>query len=147
MTNTVKISLSPIIADFFECINRKKPGSFSALLYGYASKIPDEFQYKEPVNRNKRKLSYPVGGTLSPKCRYFIPQVKQNEFENMMKFIFDELFFLFLDVSKEYTDEQYNVLIEYFCLKYELDYCSYFGLLKKKHYRKRIELTKTHKKS
>ena len=153
--NIIKINLDGYLADFIMSMlgaNRQpvpvsKKNFFGSLIYRLIDKVPEDCRFSSPILPNKRILELEVsslGGRDQERKRYFanyyFPLSKQREFESTVRDVFNELFFQTIEISREYTSEQYVNLIESFCNRYKIDFAENFDSLKKKHYRARQQL-------
>ena len=154
-SNIIKINLDDYLVDFVMSLqgSTKQPVRISnknfigASIYRLLDKVPENCRFEYPILPNKRILEVEVGWLGSrgqkrkrPFTHYYFPVSKQRELELSIRNMFDELYFQVIEISREYTDAQYVVLIEKFCDRYKIDFAKNFESFKKKHYRARQNL-------
>lgn len=117
-----------------------------SLIYEELRKIPEDCNHVERSHPGKKPLIIDlswIGGRNDKRINcntgyYYIPSSSQRNLEIKIEDFFNELFFSVLDITKEYTDAEYKELIESFCKKYDIDFARNYDMLKKRHYRKRM---------
>jgi hypothetical protein len=156
--NIIRVNLDGYLADFVlstlkakeQPVQIDKRSYIGHRVYRLIEKVPEDCRFIEPVIPNKRLLELEINSFIGTNgeerkralSHYYFPTSRQKEFENSIRDMFNELFFNVVEISKEYTDAQYSVLIENFCNRYNIDFFRYFEMLKKKHYRERLLLNK-----
>ncbi|MDR1436829.1 MAG: hypothetical protein LBI65_01790 [Candidatus Symbiothrix sp.] len=159
-SNILKVNIDDHLASFLMTIlgSHREPvrvyrkSFIGDLLYRLIDKVPENCNYREPVLRNKRLLQIELGWLgfrdeqrKNPYTYIYFPLSKQREFESAIRSLFDNVFFNVIEISHEYTDQQYKILIDKFCERYHIDFVRHFDSLKKKHYRSRMESLETEK--
>jgi hypothetical protein len=160
--NILKINLDDCLASFVMTTlgSRSEPVAVTRksyvgeLLYRLVDRVPENCQYREPVLKNKRQLLLEIGWLGSqnelrknPYSYLYFPLSRQREFESAIRSVFDNAFFSVIEISHEYTGQQYKTLIDRFCERYGIDFARHFDALKKKHYRARMDLPGTNESS
>jgi hypothetical protein len=153
--NILKVNIDDCLASFImtivgshtEPIRVYRKNYIGDLLYRLVEKVPENCRYLEPVVRNKRQLRIELGWLGSrdelrknPYSYIYFPLSKQREFESAIRSVFDNVFFNVIEISREYTEQQYKTLIDVFCERYRIDFARHFDALKKKHYRERMNV-------
>lgn len=117
------------------------------LIYSELCKVPEDCTHYFRQLPNKNVLTLDIlwmGGREDKRINcnqtyYYIPTSVQRSMESKIEDFFNELFFNIVDITKEYTDAEYKDLIQSFCNRYSIDFAKNYDMLKKRHYRKRIE--------
>lgn len=115
------------------------------MIYQYIEKVPFGLRPDiETFSKRKAILEVEVGflGNRSeprknPMYNYFLPPQKKTLIVKEIKAVFDELLYSFMDITKQYTEEEFKTLLESFCEKYTIDFAMSYETLKKKYYRAR----------
>lgn len=153
----IKINLPEYLINFVirqmkgtkQPVKVRKDTFIGNLIYSELCKVPEDCThlFRELPNKSTLTLDITwIGGRNEKRINcsqayYYIPSTIQRSLENKIEDFFNELFFNVVDMAKEYTDAEYKDLIESFCARYSIDFSKNYEMLKKRHYRKRIEFS------
>jgi hypothetical protein len=150
--NTIELEAEPYIVEFVcGLYNQQQPIDLSAHMYlgklisERINRVPEDCRYIPKKIPDSRRLSmqvkwlkdYHAEHSLDPTYYYYLPTKAQKVIVSAIKELFDAVFFMVIDMTAEYTDEQIKNLIESFCQRYQMAFEMHYETLKKKYYRAR----------
>lgn len=151
----IKINLPEYLVNFVisqmggtkQPLKIRKDTFIGNLIYSELRKVPEDCVHHHRQLTNKHTLTLDInkiggrGEQISCVSGYFyIPTSSQRSLENKIEDFFNELFFNAINLAKEYSDAEYKDLIKSFCDRYNIDFAQNYDMLKKRHYRKRLEM-------
>lgn len=127
-----------------DAIRINRDSFIGGLIYDRLEKVPDGciFKFDQAYNRFPLKVSIKdIGGRNEKRIYardiYYITPQNQRTLEALLVDYFNNLFYNTLDLTIDSSEEQIKLLIEKFCLRYNIDFLDCYEMLKKRYFRYR----------